>query len=117
MRCDEISELLAGAVDGTATLDARVSRHVGSCLRCQAELAQYRRIVRTLHQLRYQPVDAPRDLPAQIFARLDAAAAGARRSGAWARRAAYAGAFAATAGAAGAIALAATRNRRLRLAG
>jgi anti-sigma factor RsiW len=114
VRCDDVSELLAGAVDGTTVLDRRASRHVGACLRCQAELAHYRRLLRTLHQLRAEPVAVPADLPRLVFSRLDAAG----RPAAWGRRVAYAGALAATAaGAAGAIALVANRNRRLRLAG
>lgn len=114
MRCEDVTEQLAGVVDGSAVLDRRASRHVGSCLRCQAELAQYRRLVRTLHQLRDEPVPVPSDLPSLILARLDAAGGPV----AWGRRVAYAGALAATAaGAAGAIALVASRNRRLRLAG
>ena len=117
MRCDEVADLLAGAVDGTTVLDRRVSRHVGTCLRCQAELAQYRRLLRTLRQLRDEPIAAPADLPRLVGARLDGLLADGR-PGPWARRVAYAGAVAATAaGAAGAIALVATRSRRVRLAG
>jgi anti-sigma factor RsiW len=116
--------MLAGAVDGTTVLDGRASRHVGSCLRCQAELAQYRRLLRTLRQLRDEPVLVPPDLPALVYARLDtwsgrtgAGRPGGVLAGPWTRRVAYAGALAATAaGAAGAIALVATRSRRVRLA-
>ncbi len=125
MRCDDVAPLLAGVVDGSALLDRRAARHVGSCLRCQAELAQYRRLLRTLGQLRYEPVAVPADLPAAVLAHLDAhpSVAGWRDAaiaerGRRARRVAYAGALAATAaGAAGAIALVATRSRRVRLAG
>ena len=112
MRCDEISSLLAGVVDGSAVLDPRSSEHVSTCLRCQAELAHYRRLLRSLRQLRDDPVAVPADLPALVFARLD------HPNNPWARRAAYAGALAATAAsAAGAIVLVASRSRRLRLAG
>ena len=112
MQCDQIRELLADAVDETTALDAVASRHVGSCLRCQAELAQYRRLLRTLRSLRHQPVDVPPDLAAVVLARLDAGG----RTPPWARRVAMAGALAATAGAAGAIAVVATRKGRFRLA-
>ncbi|MHB8665837.1 MAG: anti-sigma factor [Acidimicrobiales bacterium] len=112
MQCEDISGLLAGVVDGSAVLDPRSSAHVGGCLRCQAEVAQYRRLLRTLRQLRDDPVAVPADLPALVLARLD------HPNSPWARRAAYAGALAATAaGAAGAIVLVASRSRRLRLAG
>lgn len=114
MRCEEVAEQLAGVVDRSAVLDRRASRHVGSCLRCQAELVQYRRLARTLRQLRDEPVAVPIGLTALVSARLDALGA----PNPWARRVAYAGALAATAaGAAGAIALVANRNRRVRLAG
>ncbi len=113
MRCEQVAELLAGAVDGSAVLDAAATQHVSSCLRCQAELAQYRRLLRSLKSLRDEPVLAPADLPPLVQARIDAAARGLS----WPRRVAYAGAVAATAAAgAGAIALVASRNRRFRLA-
>jgi anti-sigma factor RsiW len=113
MRCEDLNDQLAGVIDGSAVLDRRTSRHVESCLRCQAELAQYRRLLRSLRQLRDEPVSVPRDLSALIAARLD----GTAPTSPWTRRVAYAGALAATAaGAAGAIALLSTRNRRLRLA-
>ena len=113
MRCDEISQYLAGAVDDTTVLDAPATHHVSSCLRCQAELAHYRRLLRSLRSLREEPVTAPADLPALVWARIDAG----DRPSPWPRRVAYAGAVAATAAAgAGAIVLVATRSRRLRLA-
>jgi anti-sigma factor RsiW len=115
VRCDDVAPLLAGVTDGSALLDRRASRHVGSCLRCQAELAQYRRLTRSLRQLRDEPVPMPPDLPTAVIAYV--AEAGDERSGVWTRRVAYAGALAATAaGAAGAIALVASRSRRVRLA-
>jgi hypothetical protein len=113
VRCEEVAELLAGAVDESVVLEARATRHVSSCLRCQAELVQYRKLLRSLRSLRDEPVAAPSDLPALVRARIDAAG----RGSSWPRRVAYAGAVAATAAAsAGAIALVASRNRRLRLA-
>lgn len=113
VRCDEIGPLLAGVVDGSSVLDPKSSHHVEACLRCQAELAQYRRLLRSLRQLREDPVPVPGDLASLVLARLDVPAGSP-----WGRRAAYAGALAATAaGAAGAIVLVASRSRRLRLAG
>jgi hypothetical protein len=113
VQCEQVAELLAGAVDGSAVLDVAATQHVSSCLRCQAELAQYRRLLRSLRSLRDEPVLAPGDLPALVRARIEAAG----RATSWPRRVAYAGAVAATAAAgAGAIALVASRNRRFRLA-
>ncbi len=117
MRCSEVVPLLAGVVDGSAVLDRRSAAHVSGCLRCQAEVAQHRRLLRTLRQLRDEPVPVPPDLAALVLGRLDAAT-DAGWPGHWGRRVAYAGALAATAaGAAGAIALVASRSRRFRLAG
>jgi anti-sigma factor RsiW len=113
MQCDEVAELLAGVVDGSAVLDGSAAHHVSSCLRCQAELVQYRRLLRSLRSLRDEPVLAPADLPGLVRARIEAAGRGSP----WPRRVAYAGAFAATAAAgAGAIVLVASRSRRLRIA-
>jgi anti-sigma factor RsiW len=119
--CASVAAALPGIVEGLAVADLELRRHVETCLRCQAELAQYRKLLKALHSLRTQVLEpAPGMLP-DILAALEAA--GERRamrhllSG---RRAAYVGGIAAAtaAGAAGAIVLA-TRHRhrnRLRLA-
>src|SRR6478672_9299776 len=52
MLCDELRPELAGVVDGTAHLDRSERRHVEHCLRCQAEVAQYRKLLRAMHNLR-----------------------------------------------------------------
>lgn len=117
MQCDDVGAQLASVVDGSSSLDRRAAKHAAGCLRCQAELAHYRRLRRTLRQLAYEPVAVPAGLADSVIAHLDRAAeslAGrAAQSGRpWARRAAYAGAVAATAaGAAGAIALVSSRRR------
>jgi len=106
-------------VDGSVALDRRSAEHVQSCLRCQAELAQYRRLLRVLGTMRAQRADPPPGLLASVLARLEEVGeAGARRAVLTARRAAYLGALAAAtaAGAAGALVLAA-RRRQVRLAG
>jgi len=43
---------LPGIVEGDDRADRRLSVTWTSCLRCQPELAQYRRLLRALHQLR-----------------------------------------------------------------
>ena len=120
MRCDDVTIQMAGVVDGSATLDRRAARHAAGCLRCQAELAHYRRLRRSLRQLAFEPVMAPAGLADSVIRHLEHAgsavtaglATGDRASSPWARRAAYAGAVAATAaGAAGAIVLVASRRR------
>ena len=42
LQCEDIADLLPGIVDGDDATDKRITQHVESCLRCQAELVQYR---------------------------------------------------------------------------
>ena len=118
--CDAVTEQLSVIVEG-GNASAEVTEHVASCLRCQAELVQYRKLLRSLHQLRTEVLEpAPGTLTA-ILANLEAAAErGAIRSMLTGRRAAYIGGIAAAtaaAGAAGAIVLAGRAKRRsLRIA-
>jgi len=44
VRCDEVARILPEAVDNGAAVELSVQRHIDSCLRCQAELARYRRV-------------------------------------------------------------------------
>ena len=120
MRCEDIATVLPGLVDGSAVTDRRAARHVESCLRCQAELVQYRKLLRTLHNLRTEVLEPAPGLLTGILAHLEEAGEqSAVRSLLRGRRVAYVGALAAAtaaAGAAGAIVLV-TRNRKVRLAG
>src|SRR3954454_2997764 len=121
MRCEDVADLLSDAADGSATLDRATRRHVDSCLRCQAELVQYRKLLRALHTLRTEVLEPAPGLLTDILAGLERAGERhAVRSMLTGKRIAYVGgiAAAATAGAAGAILLAAkTRKGRIRLAG
>ena len=47
MRCDDVARILPEAVESGAAVELSVQRHIESCLRCQAELARYRRLLRT----------------------------------------------------------------------
>ncbi|HTJ73946.1 MAG TPA: hypothetical protein VL337_01150 [Acidimicrobiales bacterium] len=117
--CDEVADALPGIVDGDDVADLDVQRHVAACLRCQAELVQYRRLLRTLHQLRTEVLEPAPGLVPEVLAAIEAA--GERRamhhllSG---RRVAYVSGIAAAtaAGAAGAILASRARHRRVRLA-
>ena len=82
MQCDEVTALLPGLVDGELDVDLEAERHVETCLRCQAELARYRRLLRTLALLRTRYAE-----PTPGPARRDARRAHRRRRG---RRAAHA---------------------------
>jgi hypothetical protein len=52
MQCDTLSIQLAGAADGDTVLGPETEHHVEGCLRCQAELVQYRKLLRALTALR-----------------------------------------------------------------
>jgi hypothetical protein len=117
--CDHVAAALPAIVDGLEVADLDVQRHVAACLRCQAELVQYRKLLRTLHQLRTEVLEPAPGLLPDILAAMGAA--GERRAihdllnG---RRVAYVGGIAAAtaAGAAGAILATRARSRRVRLA-
>ena len=121
MQCDQIADLLSEVADGTLLLERDARRHVDTCLRCQAELVQYRKLLRALHTLRTEVLEPAPGLLTEILAGLEhAGERHAVRSMLTGRRIAYVGgiAAAATAGAAGAILLAAkSRKGRVRLAG
>jgi len=120
MSCDYVADALPGIVDGFEVADLDLQRHVAACLRCQAELVQYRKVLRALHQLRTEVLEPAPGLLPDILASLEAA--GERRAMhhlLTGRRVAYVGGIAAAtaAGAAGAIVLASrARSRKLRLA-
>jgi len=118
--CAAVAPSLAGVADGTVTLETAARCHVESCLRCQAELVQYRRLLRSLRSLRTEVLEPAPGVLAEILAGLEAE--GERRavrgllSG---RTVAYLGGLAAAtaAGAAGVIVLASRSRRRMPLAG
>jgi hypothetical protein len=118
--CESVAERLPFIVEGEKAEPA-VAAHVESCLRCQAELVQYRKLLRSLHNLRTEVLEPAPGTLTSILANLEAAGErGAIRSMLSGRRAAYAGGIAlatAAAGAAGAIVLAnRARRRGLRIA-
>ena len=119
MRCEEVVALIPGVVDGDAT-NVAVSRHLETCLRCQAEMVRYRRLLRTLAMLRTRYVEPNPGLLGETLAALtDAAERGAKRTLLSGKTLAYAGAIGGTAVAAGATAavlIARSRRRALGLA-
>jgi len=115
MQCDDIARLLPAAVDGGVTLDASARRHVETCLRCQAELARYRKMLRGLQLLRTRYLEPAPGLLAQTFAAIEQAGERrAVRSLVSGRRLAYAGAIGGAAVAAGATAAAVLVHRSRR---
>lgn len=119
--CHTVADALPGIVEGATVADPAIRRHVETCLRCQAELAQYRKVLRALHQLRTEVIEPAPGLLPDILSSIGAA--GERRAMRFlltGRRAAYVGGIAAAtaAGAAGVIVLAtrARHKKELRLA-
>jgi anti-sigma factor RsiW len=114
VRCDEVAALLPMLVDGSAPPNIAVENHVESCLRCQAELARYRRLLRTLQQLRVRYIEPTPGLLGETLALLEEAAERrAVRSILSGKRLAYAGAIGGTAVATAATAaLLIARSRR-----
>jgi hypothetical protein len=114
-----MASLLAATGGDTTMLDPRGRRHVDGCLRCQAEIAQYRRLLKALHNLRTEVLTPAPGLVSDVLARIEQAGERtAVRSMLRGRRAAYAGgiAVASVAAAGGAAIVLASRSRR-RLAG
>jgi len=116
--CVEVAEALPAVVDGPVDprrLDRRVSHHVEQCLRCQAELVGYRRLLKALHDVRTEVLLPPPGAVAGCLAAL--AGVGERRAGRAllsGHRGAYLGGLvmAATAAGAGAAVVLVTRKRR-----
>lgn len=117
MRYDDVAELLPGIVDGTIEIDERTRAFIESDLRCQAELARYRRLLRALEQLRSRYSEpAPGLLAATLAALAEEGERRAIRSLLSGRRLAYAGAAIGGVAVAGAAATAVLLARRLRAA-
>jgi len=111
--CAEVAVALPSILDGGSAADEAVVQHVGSCLRCQSELARYRKLLRLLNQLRAHRVEPPPGAVTDVLGALeDAAQRRVIRSALTGRRLAYAGAFAAPAVAI--VAVTAARRGRLR---
>jgi len=111
--CAEVALALPSILDGASAAEEVVVEHVGTCLRCQCELARYRKLLRLLNQLRAHRVEPPPGAVADVLLALeDAAQRRVIRSMLTGRRLAYAGAFAAPAAAIVAVTM--TRRGRLR---
>lgn len=118
MLCDDLSDDLSAAADGSTLLGGDQRRHVETCLRCQAELVQYKKLLRAMHTMRTEVLEPAPGLLADLLANVsERGERRAIRSMIAGHRAAYLGGLAAAtaAGAAGAIVFA-SRARRLRTA-
>jgi len=66
-----VAKALPRVLDGTRRADRPVVRHVETCLRCQAEMAKYRRMLRLLEQLRAQHPPMPPGVLGSFLATLE----------------------------------------------
>jgi hypothetical protein len=112
VRCEALADRLAGAVDDPELLEPEQTRHVAQCLRCQADLAHYRRLRRVMAAMRTERCTVPAELVAEALTCVDEALnrrARHRRTG---RRAACLGGLAAvTAAGVGGVVVLASRRR------
>jgi hypothetical protein len=120
VRCDEVAHRLSEVAEGATVLPRPERRHVEQCLRCQAELVQYRKILRAMRAMRTEVLEPAPGLVTDVLAHIEEAGERtAIRSLLWNHKVAYIGGLAAAtaAGAAGAI-LVASRSKkgRVRLA-
>ena len=111
MRCEDLAEVLPELADlsrpGDVVVDAAIQEHVETCLRCQAELARYRKLLRALQLLRTRYLEPTPGLFAETLTALEVAAERrAMRSVLTGKKMAYAGAIGGAAVAAGGAAVA-----------
>ncbi len=116
MRCEQVADALAEAAGGSVLLPPDARRHVEECLRCQAEMVQYRKLLRALRALRVDVLEPAPGAITDVLAALEEESE--RRSVRLllhGRRAAYLGglAAAATAAGVGSAIVIASRGRRL----
>lgn len=72
MRCDEVAPLLPAMSDGAITLPTDMGAHVEHCLRCQAELVQHRRVLRTMRSLRSEVLEPAPGALTDVLAAIEA---------------------------------------------
>ena len=116
MRCEALSELLAEAAEGHPVSSRSARAHVEHCLRCQADLAQYRRLHRGLRQLSERRLSTSAEWIEEVLAAIDEANSGSAAGRALRRAAVLGGMAAVTAAGAASVLVLSTRSRR-RLAG
>jgi len=111
--CAEVARALPSILDGASTAGEVVVEHVGECLRCQLELAKYRKLLRLLNQLRASTVEPPPGAVADVLGAIEEAAQRrVIRSALSGPRLVYAGAIAVPAAAV--VAMTVARRSRLR---
>lgn len=69
--CAAVSDVLAGDAGAGLVLNDAERHHVSACLRCQAEQAGYRRMMRAMRALSQRSVGAAPRLELEILGRVD----------------------------------------------
>ncbi len=114
--CDSVTEQFASIAGGESTLDDSAVDHVASCLRCQAEQVQYRRLMKAMRDLRDAPVTVDPSLEYEIIFAIDHSTGRVRSIVSSRVAAAIGGVAAGAAAAAGVIAITVRQRRVGRLA-
>lgn len=114
--CVDFRNALPEILDDDRPADVIVVRHVETCLKCQAEMAKYRRLLRALRALRTRYLEPSPDVLSQTLAGIgEASERRVVRHLLTGKRIAYASAIggaAAVAGGAAAVAIVARSRRR-----
>jgi anti-sigma factor RsiW len=113
VRCESVAARLPSLLDDVDALAPAQARHLGECLRCQAELAQYRRLRRLMGTMAGDRATVPAGAVAEVLAGVEVGPVPADRPRVPAgRRVAYLGTIAAaTAAGVGGVLVLASRRR------
>ena len=71
VRCDEVAPLLPAMSDGSVRPPSDMRAHVEHCLRCQAELVQHRRVLRTMRSLRSEVLEPAPGVLTDVLAAIE----------------------------------------------
>jgi hypothetical protein len=111
--CRNVADTIPQIAAADTGVDPRASAHVAECIRCQAEVAAYHRLLRHLRSMRHEGVVPPAGNLSAVLAAIEVAAAEQSvHSTTWAVRAAYVGGITVATAAAGAAGVMVWMNRR-----
>lgn len=102
--CRDAADAVGQVAAGESDVEAQAAAHIATCLRCQAEVAAYRRVLRLMRSMRDDTMEVPPGSLAELLEALEAAGGDGSVPlvGSWAVRAACVGGITA-AGAAGVL--------------
>jgi hypothetical protein len=118
VQCEQLTDLLSATAGEPKLLEPEAKTHLEGCLRCQAELAQYRKLLKALQQLRTEVIAPAPGLVTDVLLRLEERGERkAVKSILQGRKAAYVTGIAAASLAAGGAAALVYSRRKFRVAG